>query len=246
MRRKDINLLYSLTQETKKKSSSNMMIAMIAGVVIIVGLMTFLFVNAKINLANNQDLLNDLQNKIDQTDQLSSLQKKYNEMKAAYESDIAEVIAEIMPGQFTAKADKISKTFIDILMLTDKEDATDAGFDADDVPDRVFDVDIRSIAISGEQVTVECAVSNYLAAWDFADYLAGNKLADYPALDALIAQNAVYFTDVEKNYPGLPQKPATEPTTPPDEGGEGTVEPTEPEKMTFTLKFNVNWEAMNV
>lgn len=131
-------------------------------------------------------------------------------------------------------------------MLTDKEDETDAGFDADDVPDRVFDVDIRSIAISGEQVTVECAVSDYLAAWDFADYLAGNKLADYPALDALIAQNAVYFTDVEKNYPGLPQKPATEPTTPPDEGGEGTVEPTEPEKMTFTLKFNVNWEAMNV
>lgn len=246
MRRKDINLLYSLTQETKKKSSSNMMIAMIAGVVIIVGLMTFLFVNAKINLANNQDLLGDLQNKIDQTDQLSTLQKKYNEMKAAYESDIAEVIAEIMPGQFTAKADKISKTFIDILMLTDKEDETDAGFDADDVPDRVFDVDIRSIAISGEQVTVECAVSDYLAAWDFADYLAGNKLADYPALDALIAQNAVYFTDVEKNYPGLPQKPATEPVTPPDEGGEGTVEPTEPEKMTFTLKFNVNWEAMNV
>ncbi len=244
MRRKDINLLYSLTQESKKKNSSNMLLIMIAGVIVIVGLMTFLFVNAKLNVSNNQSMLKEIEDKITQTDRLSVLQKQYNDMKSAYESDIAEVIAEIMPGQFTSSSAKISKKFVDILMLTDKEDATDNGFDKDDIADRVFDVDIKSIAINGDEVTVECAVEDYIAAWDFADYLAGNKLEEYPALDALIAANVIYFSGVEENYPGLPQKPVEVPAG--DEGEGGDAEQQEPEKIGFTLKFVVNWEALSL
>ena len=91
--RRDINLLYSLTQSTKKKNSSNLLVIIIVAVVAIVALMVFLFVDAKMEVSDNQGLLNDLEDKLTQTGQLTSLQNKYNELKAAYEGDIAEVIA---------------------------------------------------------------------------------------------------------------------------------------------------------
>ena len=64
MLRRDINLLYSLTQATKKKSSSNMMLILIVGVVLIIGLMTFLFVDAKMTVEKNQSLLDDINGKL--------------------------------------------------------------------------------------------------------------------------------------------------------------------------------------
>ena len=65
--RKDINLLYSLTQSTKKKNSSNMMVLLLVVVVAIVALMIFLFVNAKMEVSDNQGILDDLEASLSQT-----------------------------------------------------------------------------------------------------------------------------------------------------------------------------------
>ena len=119
--RKDINLLYSLTQSTKKKNSSNMMVLLLVVVVAIVALMIFLFVNAKMEVSDNQGILDDLEASLSQTGQLSALQNKYNQLKSAYESDIAEVIAEVSPGQYAAVGAKMSSKLIDILMPVDDE-----------------------------------------------------------------------------------------------------------------------------
>ncbi len=217
MLRKDINLLYSFAQSGKKKNSSNMLIVIISAVVLIVGLMTFLFVNAKMNVAKNKEILSDLEQKLEQTDRLSQLQAQYNELKSAYETAIAEVIAEVAPGQFTDDAGKISAKLIDVLMPT----AADGSI--------YFAVEIGSISIAGNMINIECAVSDYITAWDFTDYLAGNVLADakYEELAGEIVKNKLRFSAVEENYPGLPQKPADGET-----GG----------SIDFVLKFTVDWE----
>ena len=210
MMRKDINLLYSLTQATKKKSSSNMLILIGVGVLAIVALMVFLFVDAKLEVKNNQALIDDLDSKLGQSSTLSQLQARYNALKAQYESDIAEVIAEISPEQYALVGASMSSKLIDILMLTDEENETDAGYDADDVADNVFDVDITQLSLSADKVMLSCSASTYAAVWDFVDYLAGNRIADLSALDGLIDLNKEYFSDVELNYSGLPPAP-TEP-----------------------------------
>ena len=222
MLRRDINLLYSLTQATKKKSSSNMMLILIVGVVLIIGLMTFLFVDAKMTVEKNQSL------KLGQSAILAQKQKEYNELKALYEKSITEIISELSPQQYALTGAKMSKTLVDVLMLTDTEqDGVDADYDGDDIADAVFDVEIAQLVISGNIINLECRVEDYVAAWDFVDYLAGNKIAARPALDALVEKNKLYFVDVESNYSGLPTAPSAE-----------------GEKIDFTLKFSVNWEAL--
>ena len=233
MLRRDINLLYSLTQATKKKSSSNLMLVLVVGVVLIVGLMTFLFVDAKMTVDKNQAVIDDLDAKLGQTSVLAQKQKEYNELKTAYQNAIVSAIAELAPQQYAYAGAKMSKTLIDVLMLTD-----DAG-----TP--VFKVDITQLIISGNSITLQCSSKTgtdadydcYDKAWDFVDYLAGNKLsADNPlsaaviggvALNDLIAANGNYFTGVEENYSGLPTKPEN-------------VE----ESISFNVKFTVNWEAL--
>lgn len=233
--RRDINLLYSLTQSTKKKNSSNLLVIIIVAVVAIVALMVFLFVDAKMEVSDNQGLLNDLEDKLTQTGQLTSLQNKYNELKAAYEGDIAEVIAEVFPGQYAVVGAKLSDKLFDVLLLVDDE-ATDPDLDVDDVNDNVFDVDISSISVSGTTITLNCTVESYIAAWDYADYLAGNRIPGREALDELIDLNAKFFNGVEENYPGLPTIP--EPSVD-EETGEET-----PGTISFTLRFGVDWEAL--
>ena len=233
MLRRDINLLYSLTQATKKKSSSNLMLVLVVGVVLIVGLMTFLFVDAKMTVEKNQAVVDDLDSKLGQTSVLAQKQKEYNELKTAYQNAIVSAIAELAPQQYAYVGAKMSKTLIDVLMLTD-----DAGLP-------VFDVEITQLIISGNTITLQCTSKTgdsvdydcYDKAWDFVDYLAGNKLsADNPlsaaviggvALNDLIAANGNYFTGVEENYSGLPTKPEN-------------VE----ESISFNVKFTVNWEAL--
>lgn len=233
MLRRDINLLYSLTQATKKKSSSNLMLVLVVGVVLIVGLMTFLFVDAKMTVEKNQSVIDDLDAKLGQTSVLAQKQKEYNELKTAYQNAIVSAIAELAPQQYAYAGAKMSKTLIDVLMLTD-----DAGLP-------VFDVEITQLIISGNTITLQCTSKTgdsvdydcYDKAWDFVDYLAGNKLsADNPlsaaviggvALNDLIAANGNYFTGVEENYSGLPTKPEN-------------VE----ESISFNVKFTVNWEAL--
>lgn len=233
MLRRDINLLYSLTQATKKKSSSNLMLVLVVGVVLIIGLMTFLFVDAKMTVEKNQSVIDDLDAKLGQTSVLAQKQKEYNELKTAYQNAIVSAIAELAPQQYAYAGAKMSKTLIDVLMLTD-----DAGLP-------VFDVEITQLIISGNTITLQCTSKTgdsvdydcYDKAWDFVDYLAGNKLsADNPlsaaviggvALNDLIAANGNYFTGVEENYSGLPTKPEN-------------VE----ESISFNVKFTVNWEAL--
>lgn len=227
MRRKDINLLYSLTQATKKKSSSNIMVVLGVLVLAVIGVMVFLFVDAKGEVSDNEALIKDLDSKLSGSLLLGNLQRKYDAMKAAYESDIADVIAEIAPSEYAGQSGKMSAALLDILMLTDEENAEDSGYDADNAADNVFDVDIKSIAISGTSVNITCAVVDYLAAWDFTDYLAG-IVTDLPeALWPLVERNARLFAGVQDNYSGLPQLP-------------GNGEPIE-----FTLRFVVaDWGAL--
>lgn len=228
MRRKDINLLYSLTQATKKKSSSNIMVVLGVLVLAVIGVMVFLFVDAKGEVSDNEALIKDLDSKLSGSLLLGNLQRKYDAMKAAYESDIADVIAEIAPSEYAGQSGKMSAALLDILMLTDEENAEDSGYDADGEADNVFDVDIKSIAISGTSVNITCAVVDYLAAWDFTDYLAGVATDYLPeALWPLVERNARLFAGVQDNYSGLPQLP-------------GNGEPIE-----FTLRFVVaDWGAL--
>lgn len=226
MMRRDINLLYSLTQATKKKNSSNIIVLLGVVVLLIIGLMTFMFVDAKMAVEKNQAMIDDLDDKLSQSSTLSALQKQYNELKAAYESDIAEVIAEIAPEYYALSEGKMSGTLIDILMLTDNEDDTDAGYDADDVADAVFDVTVSAITIAGETVNLSCSVTDYVDAWDFVDYLAGTPIEARPALDGLVEKNKEYFQGVEDNYSGLPTK---------SEGGD---------PIEFSLQFTIVWEAL--
>lgn len=227
MRRKDINLLYSLTQATKKKSSSNIMVVLGVLVLAVIGVMVFLFVDAKGEVSDNEALIKDLDSKLSGSLLLGNLQRKYDAMKAAYESDIADVIAEIAPSEYAGQSGKMSAALLDILMLTDEENAEDSGYDADDEADNVFDVDIKSIAVSGTSVNITCAVVDYLAAWDFTDYLAGIATDLPAALRPLVERNARLFAGVQDNYSGLPQLP-------------GNGEPIE-----FTLRFVVaNWGAL--
>ena len=60
MAKRDINLLESLNQATKKKSSSSMTAIIAFGIVVLVGVMIFLFATAKVNIAKNQDVIDDL------------------------------------------------------------------------------------------------------------------------------------------------------------------------------------------
>ena len=228
MRRKDINLLYSLTQATKKKSSSNIMVVLGVLVLAVIGVMVFLFVDAKGEVSDNEALIKDLDSKLSGSLLLGNLQRKYDAMKAAYESDIADVIAEIAPSEYAGQSGKMSAALLDILMLTDEENEEDSGYDADGEADNVFDVDIKSIAVSGTSVNITCAVVDYLAAWDFTDYLAGVATDYLPeALDELVERNARLFAGVQDNYSGLPQLP-------------GNGEPIE-----FTLRFVVaDWGAL--
>lgn len=228
MRRKDINLLYSLTQATKKKSSSNIMVVLGVLVLAVIGVMVFLFVDAKGEVSDNEALIKDLDSKLSGSLLLGNLQRKYDAMKAAYESDIADVIAEIAPSEYAGQSGKMSAALLDILMLTDEENAEDSGYDADGEADNVFDVDIKSIAVSGTSVNITCAVVDYLAAWDFTDYLAGVATNYLPeALWPLVERNARLFAGVQDNYSGLPQLP-------------GNGEPIE-----FTLRFVVaDWGAL--
>lgn len=228
MRRKDINLLYNLTQATKKKSSSNIMVVLGVLVLAVIGVMVFLFVDAKGEVSDNEALIKDLDSKLSGSLLLGNLQRKYDAMKAAYESDIADVIAEIAPSEYAGQSGKMSAALLDILMLTDEENAEDSGYDADDEADNVFDVDIKSIAVSGTSVNITCAVVDYLAAWDFTDYLAGIVTDHLPeSLWPLVERNARLFAGVQDNYSGLPQLP-------------GNGEPIE-----FTLRFVVaDWGAL--
>lgn len=228
MRRKDINLLYSLTQATKKKSSSNIMVVLGVLVLAVIGVMVFLFVDAKGEVSDNEALIKDLDSKLSGSLLLGNLQRKYDAMKAAYESDIADVIAEVAPSEYAGQSGKMSAALLDILMLTDEENEDDSGYDTDDAADNVFDVDIKSIAISGTSVNITCAVVDYLAAWDFTDYLAGIATKLTPeALRPLVERNARLFAGVQDNYSGLPQLP-------------GNGEPIE-----FTLRFVVaDWGAL--
>lgn len=228
MRRKDINLLYSLTQATKKKSSSNIMVVLGVLVLAVIGVMVFLFVDAKGEVSDNEALIKDLDSKLSGSLLLGNLQRKYDAMKAAYESDIADVIAEIAPSEYAGQSGKMSAALLDILMLTDEENEDDSGYDADDVADNVFDVDIKSIAVSGTSVNITCAVVDYLDAWDFTDYLAGIYSTALPeALRPLVERNARLFAGVQDNYSGLPQLP-------------GNGDPIE-----FTLRFVVaDWGAL--
>ena len=227
MRRKDINLLYSLTQATKKKSSSNIMVVLGVLVLAVIGVMVFLFVDAKGEVSDNEALIKDLDSKLSGSLLLGNLQRKYDAMKAAYESDIADVIAEIAPSEYAGQSGKMSAALLDILMLTDEENEEDSGYDADGEADNVFDVDIKSIAISGTSVNITCAVVDYLAAWDFTDYLAGIATYLPEALEERVELNARLFAGVQDNYSGLPQLP-------------GNGEPIE-----FTLRFVVaDWGAL--
>lgn len=214
MLRRDINLLYSLTQATKKKSSSNLMVVLVVGVVLIVGLMTFLFVNAKLTVEKNQSVIDDLDAKLGQSSTLSQKQKEYNELKNTYETQLTAVISELAPQQYMLDGAKMSKTLIDVIM---PEDATGTA---------LFAVSVSQLVLSGNALSMTCNVTDYKSAWDFVDYLAGVPLADRPELDEAIAANKNYFSGVESNYSGLPALPS------------------DGEKIEFTLKFEVKWEAL--
>lgn len=246
-RNKDINLLYSMTQASKKKSSSNLALVLIVLGLAIIGIMIFLFATAKVNIANNQKLLDELNDKLSQQDELVILQSKYNKMKTEYEGMISQVVADLYPDLNASTYGKMSSGFIAIVF--DYVDATSVTSTTDEpvlddqgnptgethpVTTITHDVMIRSLEVQGASVTMACSVSEYEAAWAFVDYLEGIAIdatrpnLDNPdtlaALQAQLEKNKVALSGVMAEYPGLPP-----------------VDADNQYNVNFTLKFTVNW-----
>ena len=76
-KKRDINLLESLNQSTKKKSSSSMTAIMAFGIVVLVGVMVFLFASAKVQTSKNNEIIADLDNQLAKEDQVIQLEEAY-------------------------------------------------------------------------------------------------------------------------------------------------------------------------
>lgn len=246
-RNKDINLLYSMTQASKKKSSSNIALVLIVLGIAIIAVVTFLFATAKVDVANNQKLLDELNDKLSQQDELVILQSRYNKLKTEYEGMISQVVADLYPDLNASTYGKMSSEFIAIVFdyvdatsftgVTDKPVLDDQGNPTGEttpVETVVFDVMIRSLDVQGASVTMMCSVNEYEAAWAFVDYLEGIAVdatrpnLDNPdtlaALQAQLEKNKVALSGVMAEYPGLPP-----------------VDADNQYNVNFTLKFTVNW-----
>lgn len=187
--KKDINFLVSLAQAEKRKSSSTMTIVMVACGVIIIGLIVFLFVSAKVDLARKQDVLDDLNQRLEQQDNLAALEQEYAQYQALYLSQVVDVMSQVYPNLKADGAVKMSSNFLHSLYRYNELHPEAEGA----VP-----VQIDMIRVDGDLVAIECSVKTYEDAWNYVTFLAGK------GTDPDSAKYSEYFSGVLDGYSGLP------------------------------------------
>ena len=232
--KKDIDLLGGFNEAKDKKSSSNTSLILMVGVLAIIGVMVFMFVTAKMEIKDKEDLIagnkqayEDLkaQNNVDK------IKGEIQENDEKYRNLVLEALKEIHSAEIQDHSAEISSKFLDILYKNYCRLKDDDGDEK---------VHITSLNVDGGKVTLSCEVKDYLEAWDFVHYLCGTLEIERPPfgstdeeiqayrdrVDAIRA-NAIYFEGVPDNYPGLPEE------------GKG-----EDYEIMFSLNFTVLWGNM--
>lgn len=216
MAKRDINLLESLNQSTKKKSSSSMTAILIIGVVALVGVMVFLFVTAKVDIANNQALIDDYNKQLEKESQVAELEKQYAQLKQEYSDKIQQVISVVYPNQTAEQRIKMSSEFINLLFDYQANHQVSKPVDGD--VDSA--IKIESINITEQNISMVYMTKNHEDALAFAEFMAGVQDNEESR------KNKERFSNVAYNFPGLPVE---------GDGKEYTI--------TMNLSFNINWEA---
>lgn len=213
MAKRDINLLDSLNQSTKKKSSSSMTAIIAVGVVALVGVMLFLFISAKVDIAKNQDIIDDYNEQLKKEDQVVALEQQYAQTKQEYTERVAQVISVVYPNQSAEQRVKMSSDFINLLFhYAETHTETAGGVDPA--------ISIQSINISESSVSLNYQTKNHEDALAFAEFMSGVQDNDESR------KNKDRFSNVAYNFPGLPVE------------GNGTEY-----TISMNLSFNINWEA---
>lgn len=229
MKKRDINLLESVAMTKVKKNSSSTVALMAVAVLVLVGMMVYLFASAKLEIAKYDDMLKDLEQQLGRENELIQKEQEYEQLKNEYYNQVNQVISIIAPNISAGDRVKIASGFMKILDTYRASHQT-AGED---------DIKITAITMSEDTITLTCASKNHVDAWDFADFMAGNEVAgeDEQTLAQTIL-NRELFDDVELNFPGLPAEPGEE------EAGEGEATDTETYPINFVLTFNIHWEEL--
>lgn len=219
MRRRDINLLFSLTQANKKKNSSTMTALVVIGALVIVALIVFLFVTAKLNVAKNNDIIADLDKKLQTEADVAAKEQEYQQLLATYKGQLNTVISIIYPGIDALNTSKMSEDFLSALNKFNELSA--------DQPVKINSITITNSTVAN-QISLTCSTKNYTDAWAYVDFLSG-KQTQYVSdeINAEAPKNSEYFYGVMASYSGVPA-----------EGEEPDAYDVE-----VTLSFTVNWGA---
>lgn len=188
-KKRDINLLESLNQSTKKKSSSSMTAIMAFGIVVLVGVIVFLFASAKVNISKNQDVIDDLDKQLGKENEVVQLEQQYAQAQQEYSNKIIDVISIVYPNKTAVEKEKISSMFFNLIFDYVQNNDDLEGNDT---------LKISSIIIDTSSITLSCGTNEYDYAWHFTRFLAGELDTDESK------KNLLYFSNVEANYPGLP------------------------------------------
>ena len=188
-KKRDINLLESLNQSTKKKSSSSMTAIMAFGIVVLVGVMVFLFASAKVQTSKNNEIIADLDNQLAKEDQVIQLEEAYAQAQQEYMSKISDVIASVYPNKSALEAAKMSSMFLNVLF--------DYIENTDDL-DGNNTIKVTNMAFTSSTITLLCGTNSYSDGWNFIRFLAGELDTEESK------KNLLYFSGVEENYPGFP------------------------------------------
>ncbi len=213
MAKRDINLLESLNQSTKKKSSSSMTAIIAVGMVALVGIMVFLFVSAKVEIAKNQDLIDEYNKQLEREDEIVKLEEQYAQTKQEYTDRVSQVISVVYPNQSAEQRIKMSSDFINLLFnYAETHTETAGGLDPA--------ISIQSLSISDNSVSLSYMTKNHEDALAFAEFMSGVQDNEESR------KNKERFSNVAYNFPGLPVE------------GDGTEY-----TISMNLSFNINWEA---
>lgn len=189
-KKRDINLLESLNQSTKKKSSSSMTAILVFAIVVLVGVMVFLFASAKVQTSKNNEIIADLDNQLAKEEQVVQLEQAYLQAQSEYQSKISSVIAAVYPNMSAVQASKMSSMFCNLLF-----DYVDNNDDAEGEPT----IQVNSISFANDStITLSCGTNSYADGWNFIRFLAGELDTEESK------KNLLYFSGVEDNYPGFP------------------------------------------
>lgn len=213
MAKRDINLLESLNQSTKKKSSSSMTAILAVGIIALVGVMVFLFASAKVEIAKNQALIDDYNEQLKKEDQVAALEQQYAATKQEYTDKVSAVISVVYPNQTAEERIKMSSDFINLLFHYAETHVETAG-GADPA------ILISSINITESSASMTYQTKNHEDALAFAEFMSGVQDNDESK------KNKDRFSNVAYNFPGLPVEGSGEEYT-----------------ITMNLSFNINWEA---